>query len=152
MKAGDPIITQGDDGDHLYIVDSGRFDCFVKKGDAAPPGIKVLSYGPSESFGELALMYNTPRAASVIAVEDSVLWAMERLCFRTILMQSMVQKRQRYEAIVSSISLLKTLDSNTRAIIEAAYNATVRPTYACMHIHACHCPASRPGGPCARRV
>ena len=77
----------------------------------------MLSYGPSESFGELALMYNTPRAASVIAVEDSVLWAMERLCFRTILMQSMVQKRERYEAIVSSISLLKTLDSNTRAIM-----------------------------------
>jgi len=53
------LINQGDAGDNFYVVDEGTFHIFVN-------GKKVLDVGPGGSFGELALMYNTPRAATVI--------------------------------------------------------------------------------------
>ena len=69
---------------------SGTFECFVKKADDGledPRGKLVLSYAQGTTFGELALMYNTPRAATIVASSDSVLWAMDRYTFRTVILQ-----------------------------------------------------------------
>jgi hypothetical protein len=69
---------------------SGTFECFVKKADDGredPRGKLVLTYAEGATFGELALMYNTPRAASIVASSDSVLWAMDRETFRTVILQ-----------------------------------------------------------------
>jgi cAMP-dependent protein kinase regulator len=46
----------------LYVVEKGTFDIFVKSGDKTR---KVAVRGPGTCFGELALMYNAPRAATV---------------------------------------------------------------------------------------
>lgn len=48
----------------LYLVDEGKLDCtkVFKKGDEAT---HLKYYGPGEAFGELALLYNAPRAASI---------------------------------------------------------------------------------------
>ena len=59
-----------------------------KDSDEAFPGGKVCSYGQATAFGELALMYNQPRAASVMALEDSVLWSVERMVFRMLILDS----------------------------------------------------------------
>ena len=103
VEGGKTIITQGEDGDFFYIVDSGAFDCFVKSADHDPPGKKVLEYKTGGAFGELALMYNTPRAASVIATEDALVWALDRLTFRTLLLQRMAKKRLTYENLVEQV-------------------------------------------------
>ena len=69
---------------------SGTFECFVKKVDDGledPRGRLVLSYAQGSTFGELALMYNTPRAATIVASSDSVLWAMDRYTFRSLILQ-----------------------------------------------------------------
>ena len=69
---------------------SGTFECFVKKLDDGledPRGRLVLSYAQGSTFGELALMYNTPRAATIVASSDSVLWAMDRYTFRSLILQ-----------------------------------------------------------------
>ena len=91
VAAGEAVIKQGDEGNHFYIVDSGTFDCYVKKPDDGleEPGKKVLDYCRGQTFGELALMYNTPRAASVVATSEAVLWAMDRETFRTVILQRM---------------------------------------------------------------
>ena len=52
-----------------------------------PRGRLVLSYAQGSTFGELALMYNTPRAATIVASSDSVLWAMDRYTFRSLILQ-----------------------------------------------------------------
>ena len=66
FKAGENIITQGDDGDVLYVVDQGQLDCYKQFNENEEPRhLKV--YGPGESFGELALLYNAPRAATIKA-------------------------------------------------------------------------------------
>jgi len=58
------VLLAGEPGDLFYVVDSGVLNCFVKKGNAEP--ILVKTYFHGESFGELALMYNMPRAASIV--------------------------------------------------------------------------------------
>ena len=69
---------------------SGTLECFVKKagdGSEDPRGRRVTSYAAGSTFGELALMYNTPRAATVVASSACVLWAMGRETFRTVILQ-----------------------------------------------------------------
>jgi len=53
FNAGDSIIKQGDDGDILYVVDSGKLDCYRKiTKDGEDQYLKT--YVPGEAFGELA--------------------------------------------------------------------------------------------------
>ena len=66
------VIRQGEDGNELYVVDSGRLECTkLFKGDTEPR--KLKEYFAGESFGELALLYNVPRAANIKALPNSVL-------------------------------------------------------------------------------
>jgi len=86
-KEGVVVIRQGDVGDFFYVVEEGSFDFYIKSGnDPSGLGGKVGSAGPGGSFGELALMYNATRAASVVSTSPGVLWALDRITFRRILM------------------------------------------------------------------
>src|SRR5207253_1942225 len=80
LKANETIIKQGDLGDHWYVVESGHFDIFVAKPAAAP--VKVAARDRGSSFGELALLYNSPRAATVTATVASSVWTLDRWTFR----------------------------------------------------------------------
>lgn len=67
----------------MFVVDSGELDCFKKFDDSdEPKHLKV--YGPGESFGELALLYNAPRAATIISKTDSTLFSLDRDTFNNI--------------------------------------------------------------------
>lgn len=63
-KAEEWVIKQGEEGDVLYVVETGKLDCFKKYYDK-PDLVYLKTYEPGESFGELALLYNAPRAASI---------------------------------------------------------------------------------------
>lgn len=97
------VIEQGAVGDYFYIVESGNLDCFINDK-------KVTSYGPGGSFGELALMYNAPRAASIVAVTDCVLYALDRVTFRSILMENTARKRRMYERFLEEVPIFKSLE------------------------------------------
>merc|ERR1712062_842571 len=58
VTSDEVVIQQGDDGDNFYIIESGTYDILI--GDN-----KVGSYSETGFFGELALMYNMPRAATI---------------------------------------------------------------------------------------
>jgi len=75
VSAGDVVIRQGDKGDFFYVAEAGSFSIFVN-------GTKVASRGPGDSFGELALLYNCPRAATIQADGPGRLWALDRVTFR----------------------------------------------------------------------
>lgn len=57
------------------------------------------------SFGELALIYGTPRAATVKAKTDVKLWAIDRDTYRRILMGSTIRKRKLYEEFLSKVNI-----------------------------------------------
>lgn len=104
VSKGTTVIEQGGVGDFFYVVESGTLDCFIGE-------TKVTSYEAGGSFGELALMYNAPRAATIITTSDAVLWALDRITFRTILMENTSRKRRMYEYFLSEVVLLKSLES-----------------------------------------
>ena len=91
VKEGDAIIKQGDAGDNFYVTFAGTFDCFIDKDGQRE---KVMEYSKGQSFGELALLYNSPRAASVIATSDAILWALDREAFNITLVSNSVEHHE----------------------------------------------------------
>ncbi|KAF4697362.1 hypothetical protein FOZ60_007447 [Perkinsus olseni] len=87
VEAGTDVIKQGDVGDAFYIVAEGELHVHVRRPgeDESSKGAKVLELGPGSLFGELALLYNAPRAATVTAVSDSKLWGLDADSFRLML-------------------------------------------------------------------
>ena len=123
---GIKVISQGDAGDNFYVVERGSFDVHIHPSgtiQAGPEGLgtKVASIGPGGSFGELALMYNAPRAATVMSTEaHSLLWALDRLTFRRILMDAAFARRRMYEAFLEEVPLLAPLTAYERSKIADA--------------------------------
>ncbi|MBN3300630.1 KAP0 kinase, partial [Amia calva] len=100
--AGETVIKQGDEGDNFYVIDQGEMDVYVNNE-------WVTSIGEGGSFGELALIYGTPRAATVRAKTNVKLWGIDRNSYRRILMGSTLRKRKMYEEFLSKVSILGLL-------------------------------------------
>lgn len=111
VNAGDFIIRQGDDGDNFYVVESGIYNIYVNNGGQDNLVGKCENTG---SFGELALMYNMPRAASIQAASNGMLWAMDRQTFRRIVLRNAFQKRKMYEKLLETVPLLSSLSQYER--------------------------------------
>ena len=67
----------------MFVVEDGHLDCF-KLFDGENEPKKVRAYEPGDVFGELALLYNAPRAATIIANEECQLWQLDRNTFSHI--------------------------------------------------------------------
>lgn len=104
------VIRQNDNGECLYIVEKGELLCtkFFKENNEE---IFLKKYGEGDSFGELALLYNTPRAASIRALKSSILWSLDRNTFNCIIKDSAKKKRDKYEKFLLSIDILSTITS-----------------------------------------
>ncbi|XP_029682400.1 protein kinase, cAMP-dependent, regulatory, type II, alpha, B isoform X3 [Takifugu rubripes] len=120
VKPQQHIIDQGDDGDNFYVIETGTFDIFMKKDGA---NLCVGKYDNKGSFGELALMYNTPRAATIVATQDGALWALDRATFHRLIVKNNAKKRRMYEAFIESVALLKSLELSERMKIVDALAA-----------------------------
>ncbi|MFT7804218.1 cAMP-dependent protein kinase type I-alpha regulatory subunit [Arapaima gigas] len=111
--AGEIVIQQGDEGDNFYVIDQGEMDVYVNNE-------WVTSIGEGGSFGELALIYGTPRAATVRAKTNVKLWGIDRDSYRRILMGSTLRKRKMYEEFLSKVSILESLDKWERLTVADA--------------------------------
>ncbi|CAL1609297.1 unnamed protein product [Knipowitschia caucasica] len=111
VKPDEHIIDQGDDGDNFYVIEQGIYDIFVKNGGK---DLCVGKYNNKGSFGELALMYNTPRAATIVATQEGALWALDRATFHRLIVKNNAKKRKMYEAFIECVPLLKSLEISER--------------------------------------
>lgn len=125
---GEVVMKQGEDGDNFYIIDKGIADIYVAGLDPLTPpdaegpatsehGGRVQIAGPADSFGELALMYNSPRAATVVARSALGLWAVDRTTFRTLVMGLAVRKRAQRSEYLMGVQLLSTLTQSERETV-----------------------------------
>jgi MFS family permease len=69
--AGTEVIRQGDIGDRFYVVDEGEFEIVID-------GERVRVQGEGEFFGEIALLQDMPRTATVRALTDGAVWALDQ--------------------------------------------------------------------------
>lgn len=81
---------------------------FKTKGDDPK---KVKTYEPGDSFGELALLYNAPRAATVRASTNCTLWTVDRETFNNIVKEAAQKKREQYENFLKSVEILNQVDA-----------------------------------------
>jgi len=102
FASGTRIITEGDEGDMFYVLESGACDITVR-------GRLAMQVTPGGSFGELALLYGSPRAATVTATTDVRVWALDRSTFKQILVGTTVRRNAAYEAFLDQVPVLQSL-------------------------------------------
>lgn len=83
LSAGSVLFTQGEPGDAVYFIASGRLAATVRRDDGQQ--VRIGQVGPGESVGEMALLSGQPRMASVQALEDSCLLRLSRAGYDTLL-------------------------------------------------------------------
>lgn len=102
----DVIIRQGDDGDNFYVIQSGEYDVLIESGGKSDV---VATLKESGFFGELALLYNCPRNATIIAKTNGVLWGLDQKTFRQVIVRATAKKRRVYEELIKGVKILDSL-------------------------------------------
>jgi len=117
VNAGEIVIKQGDDGDNFYLIGSGDMEVLVARDPGSEP-VKVLEYSAGGTFGELALMYLCPRAATVKAVSDCMLWCLDRVQFRALMCGAeQLQANSQWEAFLEKVEVFNTLNKFERMTV-----------------------------------
>mmetsp|Transcript_46272 Transcript_46272/g.82175 ORF Transcript_46272/g.82175 Transcript_46272/m.82175 type:complete len:822 (+) Transcript_46272:164-2629(+) len=139
VKAGTKIIKEGDlDADYFYIVQEGLFEASVaassSNGHSAEAVVALRNSGnaflgvlaPGQSFGELALLYLAPRAATVKAQVDSVVWVIDRNNFKEIMQNANADNAKQYIKYLENLDAFKPLDQKckievAKALVECSF-------------------------------
>uniref|UniRef100_A0A7N6AC28 cGMP-dependent protein kinase n=1 Tax=Anabas testudineus TaxID=64144 RepID=A0A7N6AC28_ANATE len=113
--------------DCMYPVDYGNDACIIKEGDVGSlvfvmeegkvevtkEGMKLCTMGPGKVFGELAILYNCTRTATVRTLAHVKLWAIDRQCFQTIMMRTGLIKHAEYMDFLKSVPTFQDLPEET---------------------------------------
>jgi len=111
FKKGEYIIREGEPGQNLYIIEEGR--CEVTKDG------KLINdnMGPPTAFGELAILYNCTRTATVRANTSAKVWAIDRQGFQTIMMRTGMQRQEEHLEFLQSTPVLQDISLESLAKI-----------------------------------
>ncbi|XP_033181368.1 cGMP-dependent protein kinase 1-like isoform X2 [Mastacembelus armatus] len=102
LAKGCCVIQEGDDGSTVYVLEEGMVE-------VTKQGRKLCSIGPGKVFGELAILYNCTRTATVTALTDIRLWAIDRQGFQTIMMRTGLIKHSQYTDFLRSVPSFQSL-------------------------------------------
>ena len=106
--AGEELVRQGQGGIGLFVVVSGRAEAVHTRLDGTR--VVVNTFGPTDFFGELAMLNDEPRTATVVAVEDTECLVLTRWEFlakleqdgkmATVILKELAQRFQRAMAVL----------------------------------------------------
>ncbi|XP_050511706.1 cGMP-dependent protein kinase, isozyme 2 forms cD4/T1/T3A/T3B isoform X3 [Diabrotica virgifera virgifera] len=117
-KANDIIIQEGDVGSIVYVLEEGKVEISREN--------KILHHlDPGKVLGELAILYNCQRTATIKAHTDCKLWAIERQCFQTIMMRTGLIRQAEYTDFLKSVPIFKTLPEDTLIKISDVLEETI---------------------------
>lgn len=123
VRKGTNIINQGETGDYFYVLEKGKVEFFVDD-------IHVGSGVSGQGFGEIALMYDTPRTATCKAEEPCKLWRVDQTLFKRIIASSRIKAVSNDVAILKKVSFLENLD---RTHLNKIAHALTRKEYSAGH-------------------
>uniref|UniRef100_A0A3P8UHV6 cGMP-dependent protein kinase n=1 Tax=Cynoglossus semilaevis TaxID=244447 RepID=A0A3P8UHV6_CYNSE len=107
---GQLVIQEGEPGNYLYVLAEGLLQ-------VVQSGKMLGEMRPGTAFGELAILYNCKRTATVKAVSQSHIWALDRHTFQTIMMQTTQARHEEYFCFLRSVPLLRDLPEEKLAKI-----------------------------------
>ena len=108
LKGGKTLYTQGNPGNFWYIVHSGELNRYMDDK-------LIAKIGPGDSFGEHALMNNSPRSNTVVSVSDCKLWVLKRQVFKKILEFIFTSNYEQNMKFLNGINI--PLDSTIKSIM-----------------------------------
>lgn len=111
-KAGTILFRQGDPGDRVYAIWSGRLRAQYEMGPGSPPLVVGERYG-GDLMGEMSLLENKPRSATVVVVEDSRLVSLSRENFQRLIVEPEI-----------NLAVLRTLSQRLRGTDEQLVEAS----------------------------
>merc|ERR550539_1403340 len=111
------VINEGEDGDYLFVIDERTLDCIKNIGGEDKV---VKTCAPGDVFGELALLYNCPRAASVVAQDECTCWQLDRETFNYIVKDAAVKRRNKYDTFLKNVALISSIEAYERSQIADA--------------------------------
>ncbi|XP_047464976.1 cGMP-dependent protein kinase 1 [Mugil cephalus] len=100
------IIKEGDVGSLVFVMEEGKVE-------VTKEGMKLCTMGPGKVFGELAILYNCTRTATVRTLSHVKLWAIDRQCFQTIMMRTGLIKHAEYMDFLKSVPTFHSLTEET---------------------------------------
>ena len=107
---GECIIRQGEQGDSFYVILSGCFDVLVSTGGKPP--VKVAELRRGEYFGEIALLEDVPRTATVRARGDGTLLALSRNDFGNLIKETILSSEG-----LSRATSRRRLDTRRKSVL-----------------------------------
>ncbi|KAM9808839.1 cGMP-dependent protein kinase 1 isoform X3 [Syngnathus typhle] len=99
------IIKEGDVGSLVYVMEDGKVE-------VTKESLKLCTMGPGKVFGELAILYNCTRTATVKTLTNVKLWAIDRQCFQTIMMRTGLIKHTEYMEFLKSVPTFHSLQED----------------------------------------
>ena len=120
VPAGTMIIKQGEVGDFFYVVEEGHVSFAVDNQH-------VGSTGRGGSFGELALLYNCPRAATCLANTACRLWKVDQKTFRYMLANNTNAQQKDINDVLRKVPFLAELDDSDLLKISDALTSVTFP-------------------------
>lgn len=120
VPAGTLIIKQGEVGDFFYVVEDGHVSFAVDNQH-------VGSCGKGGSFGELALLYNCPRAASCLANTVCRLWKVDQKTFRYMLANNTNAQQKDINEVLRKVPFLSELDDHDLMRVSDALTSVTFP-------------------------
>ena len=85
-RKGKGIVQQGDEGDSFYVIRTGKVEVVLET--EGHDALAVARLGPTEGFGEMALLTGRPRSATVVALADVEAWRIAKGDFEALLSES----------------------------------------------------------------
>jgi len=100
----DIIIRQTSDADNFYILTEGECDILID-------GVVVNTYEALDYFGELALLNECPRTASIVARNSVTVLVLDKVRFNELLAESIRQKRESYQSFLTNVPIFASASS-----------------------------------------
>jgi cGMP-dependent protein kinase 1 len=107
LKNSEFVFEQGRPGNNFYVVSKGKLEVVVNS-----KCVKLLNSG--DSFGEMALLHDTPRTASVLSVTNCSLWCLDRKTFRSTVEALELVNYEENKLFINSIPIFESLTPNQK--------------------------------------
>lgn len=119
------IIREDEEGSEIYVSDEGVFDV-IKNNEI------INTFGTGMLFGELAILYNAKRFASIKASTKAKVWKIDRTKFRTIMVIFGNKEREENLNFLRSVSLLRDLPEDVLLKVVDLLKRVFFPTNTCI--------------------